>query len=279
MNQSFMKEKPVFPLLTSMALPMVISMLVNSLYNIIDSFFVAQISEQAMTALSLVYPVQNLINAIAIGFGVGMNALIALCLGAGDVKNADRAATHGMLFSVVHGIVITVVSIGIMPFFLSLFTKDTEVLQLGTRYASIAFSFSLIIMLGLAFEKIFQAVGNMKITMAALLCGCITNIILDPLLIFGIGFLPRLGIAGAALATGIGQIVTLSIYLVVYFTSASGAYPPLLFKTARCNRQKAICNRRACHFKSGSAVPAGFFLKCTAGGIFTELCRCFGNLL
>ena len=149
MNQSFMKEKPVFPLLTSMALPMVISMLVNSLYNIIDSFFVAQISEQAMTALSLVYPVQNLINAIAIGFGVGMNALIALCLGAGDVKNADRAATHGMLFSVVHGIVITVVSIGIMPFFLSLFTKDTEVLQLGTRYASIAFSFSLIIMLGL----------------------------------------------------------------------------------------------------------------------------------
>ena len=218
MNQSFMKEKPVFPLLTSMALPMVISMLVNSLYNIIDSFFVAQISEQAMTALSLVYPVQNLINAIAIGFGVGMNALIALCLGAGDVKNADRAATHGMMFSVVHGIVITVVSIGIMPFFLSLFTKDTEVLQLGTRYASIAFSFSLIIMLGLAFEKIFQAVGNMKITMAALLCGCITNIILDPLLIFGIGFLPRLGIAGAALATGIGQIVTLSIYLVVYFS-------------------------------------------------------------
>lgn len=147
-----------------------------------------------------------------------MNALIALCLGAGDVKNADRAATHGMLFSIVHGIVITVVSIGIMPFFLSLFTKDTEVLQLGTRYASIAFSFSLIIMLGLAFEKIFQAVGNMKITMAALLCGCITNIILDPLLIFGIGFLPRLGIAGAALATGIGQIVTLNIYLVVYFS-------------------------------------------------------------
>ena len=141
MNQSFMKEKPVFPLLTSMALPMVISMLVNSLYNIIDSFFVAQISEQAMTALSLVYPVQNLINAIAIGFGVGMNALIALCLGAGDVKNADRAATHGMLFSVVHGIVITVVSIGIMPFFLSLFTKDTEVLQLAHGMLRLHFHF------------------------------------------------------------------------------------------------------------------------------------------
>jgi len=135
MNQSFMKEKPVFPLLTSMALPMVISMLVNSLYNIIDSFFVAQISEQAMTALSLVYPVQNLINAIAIGFGVGMNALIALCLGAGDVKNADRAATHGMLFSIVHGIVITVVSISIMPFFLSLFTKDTFLQRIPKFYS------------------------------------------------------------------------------------------------------------------------------------------------
>ena len=279
MNQSFMKEKPVFPLLTSMALPMVISMLVNSLYNIIDSFFVAQISEQAMTALSLVYPVQNLINAIAIGFGVGMNALIALCLGAGDVKNADRAATHGMLFSVMHGIVITVVSISIMPFFLSLFTKDTEVLQLGTRYASIAFSFSLIIMLGLAFEKIFQAVGNMKITMAALLCGCITNIILDPA-----DFRHRF-----PAATWHCRCSTCNRYRSdcnikhlpcrIFFTSASGAYPPLLFKTARCNRQKTICNRRACHFKSGSAVPAGFFLKCTAGGIFTELCRCFRNLL
>ena len=217
MNQSFMKEKPVFPLLTSMALPMVISMLVNSLYNIIDSFFVAQISEQAMTALSLVYPVQNLINAIAIGFGVGMNALIALCLGAGDVKNADRAATHGMLFSVVHGIVITVVSIGIMPFFLSLFTKDTEVLQLGTRYASIAFSFSLIIMLALAFEKIFQAVGRMKVTMVGLGLGCLANIILDPLLIFGLGPFPKMGIDGAALATGLGQVLTLVIYLLFYY--------------------------------------------------------------
>ena len=86
MNQSFMKEKPVFPLLTSMALPMVISMLVNSLYNIIDSFFVAQISEQAMTALSLVYPVQNFVNAIGIGFGIGINAVIAIHLGAGDEK-------------------------------------------------------------------------------------------------------------------------------------------------------------------------------------------------
>lgn len=99
MNSTFMKEKPVGPLLASMALPMVFSMLVNSLYNIVDSFFVAQISEQAMTALSLVYPIQNMINAVAIGFGIGINARVSYHLGAGDKKMADTAATHGF-FSV-----------------------------------------------------------------------------------------------------------------------------------------------------------------------------------
>ena len=99
MNDTFMKEKPVGPLLASMALPMVFSMLVISLYNIVDSFFVAQISEQAMTALSLVYPVQNMINAVAIGFGIGINARVSYHLGAGDKKMADTAATP-RIFSV-----------------------------------------------------------------------------------------------------------------------------------------------------------------------------------
>ena len=96
MSENFMKEKPVLPLILSMALPMVISMLVNSLYNIVDSFFVAKISEDAMTALSLVYPVQNFINAVGIGFGVGMNAVIALHLGAGNEEKAKLAATQGL---------------------------------------------------------------------------------------------------------------------------------------------------------------------------------------
>ena len=95
MNETFMKEKPILPLLTSMALPMVISMMVNALYNIVDSLFVARINENAMTALSLVFPIQNFVNALAIGFGVGINALIAYFLGAGDKKGADRAATQG----------------------------------------------------------------------------------------------------------------------------------------------------------------------------------------
>ena len=217
MNDTFMKEKPVLPLILSMTLPMVLSMLVNSLYNIIDSFFVAQISEEAMTALSLVYPVQNFINAVGIGFGVGINSVIAFYLGAGDNKKADQAATQGLVLAMIHGIVMTVCCITMMPAFLGMFTSSKTVIELGVRYSVIAFAFTLIIIVGITFEKLFQAVGNMKTTMISLMCGCITNIVLDPVLIFGYGPFPKMGIEGAALATGIGQALTLALYLVVYF--------------------------------------------------------------
>ena len=216
MSETFMKERPILPLLASMALPMVLSMLVNSLYNIVDSFFVAQISEAAMTALSLVYPVQNFINAVAIGFGVGINAVISIALGAGDRRWANAAATHGMVLSALHGLILTLASIAVMPLFLARFTTDPAVIQMGLAYSKTAFSFSVIIMLGLSFEKIFQAVGRMKVTMAALLTGCVSNILLDPVLIFGLGPFPELGISGAALATGIGQALTLLVYLAAY---------------------------------------------------------------
>ena len=216
MNDTFMKEKPVLPLILSMSLPMVLSMLVNSLYNIVDSFFVAQISEEAMTALSLVYPVQNFINAAGIGFGVGINAVIAFHLGAGDYEKADQAATQGLVLAVIHGVVMTVCCITIMPVFLRMFTSSEAVIELGVRYSVVAFAFTLIVTVSMAFEKLFQAVGNMKTTMISLMCGCITNIVLDPVLIFGYGPFPEMGIEGAALATGIGQALTLTIYLVVY---------------------------------------------------------------
>ncbi|MCD7858040.1 MAG: MATE family efflux transporter [Clostridiales bacterium] len=217
-SNQFMKERPVLPLLTSMALPMVISMAVNALYNIIDSYFVAQISEEALTALSLVYPVQNLINAIAIGFGVGVNAVLSFHLGAGNSRSANVGATLGLVCSVLHGVAVTAASIAVMPFFLGFFTEDETVLGYGVQYATIAFAFGLIIMLNLYFEKVLQAVGRMKTTMVALMCGFLSNIILDPLLIWGVGIFPRMGVAGAALATGLGQLLTLAFYLVVYAT-------------------------------------------------------------
>ena len=216
MNETFMKEKPVLPLLVSMALPNVISMLVNSLYNIVDSLFVARISEDAMTALSLVFPIQNFANAIAIGFGIGINAMIALYLGAGDHRKAETAATHGLVLSLLHGILITGVSIAIMPGFLRRFTADEALIASGVTYSTIVFLFGTINMAALAFEKIFQAVGRMKVTMTALIFGCVCNILLDPVLIFGLGPVPAMGIAGAALATGIGQLLSLIVYLVVY---------------------------------------------------------------
>ena len=197
MNETFMKEKPVLPLLVSMALPNVISMLVNSLYNIVDSLFVARISEDAMTALSLVFPIQNFANAIAIGFGIGINAMIALYLGAGDHKKAETAATHGMALSLMHGILITIVSIVIMPGFLRRFTSDAGLIASGITYSTIVFLFA-------------------TINMAALIFGCVCNILLDPILIFGLGPVPAMGIAGAALATGIGQLLSLCVYLFVY---------------------------------------------------------------
>lgn len=211
-----MKQRPVLPLVLSMSLPMVLSMMVSSLYNIVDSYFVARISEQAMTALSLVFPVQNLINAVTIGFAIGINAVISYYLGARENQKADRAATQGMACNALHGLVLTAVCIAGMPAFLSFFTTDTLVIDLGVRYSRIAFSFAVIIALAMSFEKIYQAAGQMVLTMVSMLCGCVANIILDPIMIFGLGPVPRMGIEGAAWATGIGQVISLVLYLVFY---------------------------------------------------------------
>ena len=207
MEQTYMKEKPILPLLLSMALPMVLSMMVNSLYNIIDSYFVAKINENAMTALSLVFPVQNLITAVGVGFGIGINATIAYFLGAQKQEEADTSATLGIACSFLHGVILTIGTITIMPAFLSMFTKEQEILSMGITYSRITFGFSVIISLGVAYEKIFQSVGRMKTTMFCMMSGCILNIILDPIMIFGLLGCPAMGVTGAAVATVIGQCV------------------------------------------------------------------------
>lgn len=238
-NPIYMKQRPVLPLLLSMALPNVLSMLVNSLYNIVDSFFVAQISEEAMTALSLVFPLQNFVSATAIGFGVGINALIAFHLGAGRPARADAAATQGLGLSLLHGVVLAVGCTAVLPGFLRLFTADAAPAALGTAYGTIVFGFAPVLMLGLAFEKIFQAIGWMKTTMAALLAGCVTNMLLDPVMIFGLGPCPALGIRGAAIATGLGQCVSLGVYLAVYALRR----PPVRLRRAALRPAPALIGR------------------------------------
>ncbi len=186
-----------------------------------------------MTALSLVFPIQNLINALAMGFGMGLNAVIAFYLGAERQTDPVRPRSHGMLLSRSTGWGSPCCASLGLPAFLEMFTQSPSVLALGVAYGQVAFAFTLIIVLGLTFEKTFQAVGRMKATMASLLAGCVTNIVLDPLLIFGLGPFPQLGITGAALATGWGRALTLGIYLVLYHFLAhpsdhrpAGTWPP-----------------------------------------------------
>ena len=243
MDQTFMKEKPVMPLVISMALPMTISMLVNALYNIVDSYFVAKISEDSMTALSLVYPMQNLITAVTVGFAIGVNAIIAFYLGAKKSETANQAASMGMLFNIIHGILLNIGCIAVMPAFLRIFTKDSNILKMGLDYSNIVFMFTIPISISISFEKIFQSVGNMKVSMICMILGCVTNIILDPLFIFGIGFIPELGIKGAAIATCIGQLVTLSGYIIAYFVRPIPAkirIEYMKFDSTLCKKMYAI---------------------------------------
>lgn len=243
MDQTFMKEKPVMPLVISMALPMTISMLVNALYNIVDSYFVAKISEDSMTALSLVYPMQNLITAVTVGFAIGVNAIIAFYLGAKKSEVANQAASMGMLLNIIHGILLNIGCIAVMPAFLRIFTKDSNILKMGLDYSNIVFMFAIPISISISFEKIFQSVGNMKVSMICMILGCVTNIILDPLFIFGIGFIPELGIKGAAIATCIGQLVTLSGYIIAYFVRPIPAkirIEYMKFDSTLCKKMYAI---------------------------------------
>ncbi len=205
MDQNYMKERPVFPLVLAMSFPMVLSMLVNALYNIVDSYFVAKISEHAMTALSLVFPIQNLVVAAGVGFGIGINAAAAFYLGAGDGKKADSVISQGIVLNGLHGIGLTVVCTAIMPSFLGLFTEDPLVIGEGIAYSGIVFLFAAVQTVGVSFEKIFQSVGRMRVSMGCMLLGCIVNIVLDPILIFGAGPMEGMGVRGRLLPQGSGR--------------------------------------------------------------------------
>ena len=215
MDQTYMKEKPVVPLLLSMGIPVIISMIAGALYNIVDSIFVAMISEDAMTAVSLAYPIQNLAHAAGVGFGVGINAMVARRLGEGKTRMANQTESQGVFLSALHGMILTILGMAVIPYFLRMFTSDEVTISYGLTYFRNVFLFSTIDTMGMAYEKVYQSVGKMKISMAAVLIGCGVNIVLDPIFIFGLGPMPELGIRGAAWATGIGQTASLLFYLIL----------------------------------------------------------------
>lgn len=215
-NNTFMKTRPVFSLLVSMSVPMMLSMLIQSLYNIVDSIYVSQLGTDALTAVSLAYPLQNAILSVAVGIGVGISSAISIHLGAENQEKADRAATIGIGLTVFHCVLFIIGGLVITRPFLSLFTDNPAVLDDSCAYTYIVLCLSFGSLLQIAFEKIFQSIGQMKITMCLLIAGCVINIILDPILIFGLLGFPALGVAGAAIATVIGQISAFLLYIVVY---------------------------------------------------------------
>lgn len=200
---------PVGRLLASMALPAMCSMLVQAMYNIVDSIFVAQIGEDALTAVSLAFPLQMLILAFSLGASVGANSLIARRLGEGRRKEASVAANNGFFLALVNTVLFLILGLLFAKPFIALFSQDAALIGMGAQYLSIVMTFSFGMHFAGMGEKVLQATGNMIIPMLTQLLGAITNIILDPIMIFGLLGCPAMGVAGAAIATVIGQIAAM----------------------------------------------------------------------
>ncbi len=203
-----MLTTPMPRLVISMAWPMMVSLLVQSLYNIVDSIFVARVSEDALTATSLAFPVQLLMIAVSVGTSVGITAVLSQCFGAGKTKETGLTATTGVFLSIIGTLVFMLPGLFACKELVSLFTKDAVLAALCEQYLAICMIFCVGTFIGTMYQRFLQSVGDTFSSMITLVAGAGTNIILDPILIFGWFGLPKMGIVGAAIATVIGQWVT-----------------------------------------------------------------------
>ena len=206
-----MESMEIKRLVFSMSLPIIISMLVQALYNIVDSIFVAGISQQALLAVSLCYPIQTIMVAIACGLAAGFNTVLAGYLGEKNFKMADATLTHGIYLSLLCAVIFAIFGLTCAEWFLHLFTVDTEVIAMGASYIRICTLFSFGVFVQITYERIMQATGNVIYNMILQGAGALINIILDPVLIYGYFGFPQLGVAGAAIATVIGQLAAMGI--------------------------------------------------------------------
>lgn len=214
-KENKMGTQPIPKLLITMSLPMMLSMLTLALYNIVDSIFVAQISQNALTGVSLSFPFQMLIVGIGVGTGVGTNSLIARKLGEKQNEYANRAGANGMFLAVVSSLVLSVVFLLLSRTLMSLFSDDSDIIEQATIYLRICGGLCMASVVATVCEKILQATGNMLHPMLIQLAGAITNIVFDPIFIFGYFGVKPMGIAGAAYATVLGQVV--SMLIGIYF--------------------------------------------------------------
>ncbi len=215
MQENKMGTMPVGKLLVQMSTPMMLSMLTQALYNIVDSIFVAMISENALTAVSLAFPLQNLMIAFGVGTGVGVNALVSRSLGAKKQERANRIATTGFRLTIATYIVFALlITLTVRPFF-AMQTDDAEIISYGVTYMQIVGLLSIGMFFQSMNEKLLQSTGKTHLSMITQILGAVINMIMDPMLIFGVGPFPEMGIAGAAAATIFGQ--TLAGLLGLYF--------------------------------------------------------------
>ena len=213
MKENKMGVMPVKRLIISMSLPMMISMLVQALYNVVDSIFVSQIGEDALTAVTLAFPMQNFMIALGSGTGVGINALLSRSLGEKNFERSDDAANTGLLLTFLNSILFLIIGIAFTKSFISSQTSNEMIIRHGHTYLSIVCILSAGIFFQMTFERLLQSTGKTIYSMYSQSAGAIINIIFDPLLIFGIGPFPELGVAGAAYATVLGQFIAALIGL------------------------------------------------------------------
>lgn len=206
-SSDFFGTGSVLKILLKISPPVMAAQLIQSLYNIIDSFFVGRYSEDGLTALSVIFPIQCLIVAIAVGTGTGVNILMTRFYAQGKNNDADKAGGTGILIALFSWVILSVLAVFLMKNFVSVSAKSKETVNFAFVYGMIVTVGSIGIFLESIFTKIHQAQGNMKLPMIAQIAGAVTNTILDPILIFGFGFVPELGITGAAVATVAGQVV------------------------------------------------------------------------
>ena len=214
-KENKMGVMPIPKLLVSMSLPMIISMMVQALYNIVDSMFVAQMNEAALTAVSLAFPIQNLLIAVAAGTGVGVNALLSRSLGEKKFEDANTIASNGVFLALVSSAIFAVLGlIGARLFFVAQ-TSDEQIIHYGTQYLTIVMVGSVFIFLQITYERLMQSTGKTIFNMITQGTGAVINIILDPIFIFGYFGLPAMGVIGAAVATITGQLV--AVLMAFYF--------------------------------------------------------------
>lgn len=259
-QENKMGVMPTGPLLWSMSIPVMLSMLVSALYNIVDSMFIARISDDALTAVSLCFPVQLLMIALATGIGVGLNVLLSQALGAGDRTSADRIAGNGIFLSLVcWGLFAVIGWFGSTPF-LALFTKKAAILSMGTDYLRVCTLFSCGVFLLFTAERLMQATGKTVYHMIIQCIGAVINVVLDPILIFGLLGAPALGVKGAAIATVIGQCTAMAIGFLLNYKLNHDIH----FSVAALRPDKTIV-RRMCRIGLPAAAVQALSTAMTAG--------------